>query len=86
MDLSAAVARYRKHNDDVEASQRRERGSFPPPSSSTMPVAPVVLTPDRTAEISKLLASSIAMLTAATLIGLTAGEFVAFCKLKGSSK
>ena len=74
---------YHEFNDRL-AREQRERGdrqSAPPPPYLT--VAPLVLTPEREAEIAKLLPSSIAVMTAATLIGLTASEFVAFCKLRG---
>lgn len=78
MGLAEATQRLRARNDALAEELRRDRGSLPP--SSPMPIAPVMLTAERAAEIAHLLTHSLAVMTAATLIGLTAGEFVAFCK------
>ncbi len=74
--LIAATESLRKRNDKLDAELRKERGSVPP----SAPSQPVTLTPERAAEIGKLLISSIAVMTAATLVGLSASEFVAFCR------
>ncbi|HVJ13862.1 MAG TPA: hypothetical protein VM686_00415 [Polyangiaceae bacterium] len=89
--LVDATDRYRAHNDAVAESQSRERGSLPP-SSGSMPAAPVSMTPDRAKQIARALRNNHTLLTLVALVDveppISAIEFQVFCTLatKGASK
>lgn len=83
-DLASTIARYRQHNDSVEANHKRERGSRP----SAPPPAAVVMTPERAKEVAKLIANSHPLLVLVQLLGVSLGELEAYgaAAVKGAGK
>lgn len=69
-ELAASTERFRRHNDEIAESQRRERGSVPPPR---VPAQPADLTHDRARAILKALLTNPSILTLVPLVQVDGG-------------